>query len=186
MYEEYLFEYFLFLREKLESSIYKTGYQLNRAQKEDLRSYLGEKYVDIVRRINQGKTKPDNPQQYVLRALDKSVFEYIVKDVLNNRNRRYKLLSSEDMDRLPDEKTEIETPFYKLEILRHLNKLEKKVVSLKANGYTHTEIAFLLEITVHTSKHTYRSAKAKLLRHKDEILGYGCWDRRTDRTKYKI
>lgn len=130
MYEEYLSEYYLFLREKLNSSIDRTGIHLNRTQKEDLQSYLAEKYIDIICRMDQGKTKPENPKQYVVRSLDGSVLEYMDREILNNRNRRCKLMITEDLDRMPDEQPERETPFYKLEILRHLNKLEKKVVSL--------------------------------------------------------
>jgi len=163
MYEEYLSEYFLFLREKLNSSIDKTGIYLNRTQVDDLRSYLSEKYVDIVRRIRQGKTKPDNPKQYVLKSLDRSVFEYMDREILNNRNRRCKLMTTEVLDRLLDEKSESDIPFYKLEILRPLNQLEKKVVSLKANQYTHDEIAYMLNISENVSKKVYIKAKSKIL-----------------------
>jgi len=165
MYEEYLSEYFLFLREKLNSSIDRTGIHLNRTQKEDMISYLSEKYVDIVRRMSQGKTQPDKPKQYFMKALDKSVFEYIDREILNNRNRRCKLLTTEDLDCLPDEQPERETPFYKLEILRSLNRLEKKVVSLKANQYTHDEIAYMLNISENVSKKVYSKGKAKIQRY---------------------
>lgn len=163
MYEEYLSDYFLFLREKLKSSIDKTGIYLNRTQVDDLRSYLAEKYIDIICRMNQGKTKPDDPKQYVLKSLDRSVFEYMDREILNNRNRRCKFLPTEVLDRLLDERPETEMPFYKLEILRPLNQLEKKVVSLKANQYTHDEIAYMLNISENVSKKVYIKAKSKIL-----------------------
>jgi DNA-directed RNA polymerase specialized sigma24 family protein len=163
MYEEYLSEYFLFLREKLELSIYRTGIHLNRTQKEDLQSYLAEKYIDIICRMNQGKTQPENPKQYVIRSLDRSVLEYMDREILNNRNKRCKFLTTEDLDRLPDEKLESDIPFYKLAILRSLNKLEKKVVSLKANQYTHDEISYMLNISENVSKKVYVRAKSKIL-----------------------
>lgn len=162
MYEEYLSEYFLFLWEKLNSSIYKTGCSLNGTQVDDLRSYLAEKYIDIIRKMNQGKTKPENPKQYVIRSLDWSVLEYVGREILNNRNRRCKLLTTEVLDCLPDERPEKETPFYKLEILQPLNNLEKKVVSLKANQYTHDEIAYILNISVNVSKKVYLKGKSKI------------------------
>lgn len=165
LYDRHLTEYFFFLSEKLRSSIYKTGCSLNETQVDDLRSYLSEKYIDIIQRMSQGKTKPENPKQYVLKSLDRSVFEYMDREILNNRNRRCKLMITEDLDCLPYERSEHELPFYTLEILRPLTKLEKKVVSLKANQYSHNEIAYLLNISIHVSKKVYIKAKSKILDH---------------------
>lgn len=164
LYDRHLSDYFFFLRKKLKASVDKTGCSLNETQMDDLRSFMAEKYIDIICRMNQGKTKPNNPKQYVIKALDRSVLEYIDREILNNRNRRYKLLTTEDLDCLPYEKPEADIPFYKLEILRPLNKLEKKVVFLKANQCSHNEISYMLNISENVSKKVYIRAKSKILK----------------------
>ncbi|MEN6386723.1 MAG: hypothetical protein ABFD79_16205 [Phycisphaerales bacterium] len=148
----------------MKASIYRTGCYLNSTQEDDLRSFLAEKYIEIVRRINRANSSIKNPHGYVYRALDWAVLEYVIKEVLNNRNRRYLDTATEELDCLPDQRPHL-IPFYELDILHPLADLEKKVISLKANKYTHLEISYLMGITVDVCKKTYQKAKNKLLKY---------------------